>query len=258
MTYSAFPTASFAATGSSGASDPVASFVESVESGSSNANPFGGTSTGSGGSGDAALELLLLEFLLSITNPSGSGMDMPQMPSMPYSSGGGVRTASYRSNSGSTSGSSASTQGDANVKRAGSGNPAGIAEGELHQSAASIMQNQDVPMQKGVDTTVCCANFASACLEKSGEIPASQHTNLVSTLHSELQQDGWHGESRSAAKPGDICIVGNDEHVEIVASNDNGRITLVGSNNTQGGSGPQEVSYDTYTGNQGDVTFLSQ
>ncbi|MFS2021823.1 hypothetical protein ACEN88_35330, partial [Massilia sp. CT11-108] len=74
----------------------------------------------------------------------------------------------------------------------------------------------------------------------------------------ELKGDGWRTVSRGEAKPGDICIVGDDEHVEIVASNENGRITLIGSNNTQGGSGPQVVSYDTYTGNRSDVTFLSE
>ena len=253
MAYSALPTLADATGAYSGASDPVAPFMQSIGSGSS----YSGLSSGasSGLFDDGSLDLLILEFLLSLTNPSSSGSGMPSMPSMPaMSSGSGVRTASY---SGSASGSTGA-QGDANVTPAGSGNPAGIAEGELHQSAASIMQNQSVPMDKGVDTTVCCANFASACLVKSGAIPASQHTNLVSTLHSELEHDGWHSESRSAAKPGDICIVGSDEHVEIVAKNDNGRITLVGSNNTGGGSGPQVVSYDTYTGNQGDVTFLSE
>jgi hypothetical protein len=256
MAYSALPTLADSTSGYSGASDPVAPFMQSIESGGSYSGLSSGTSSGL--FDDGSLDLLILEFLLSLTNPSSSGSGMPSMPSMPsMSSGSGVRTASYSSSASSAS-SGTGAEGDANVTRAGSGNPAGIAEGQLHQTAASLMQNQNVPMDKGVDTTECCANFASACLVKSGEIPASQHTNLVSTLHGELEHDGWHSESRSAAKPGDICIVGSDQHVEIVAANDNGRITLVGSNNTQGGSGPQAVSYDTYTGNQGDVTFLSE
>lgn len=177
-----------------------------------------------------------------------------------YGGGGGFAPASHvgRQSSGGGSAAGSAQQGDSNVKRAGSGNPAGIAEGLLNTSAANIMQNQQVPMDKGIPTDVCCANFASACLVKAGELPDSQHTNSVGTLAGELKGDGWHDVSRSQAKPGDVCIVGGDEHVEIVASNDNGRITLVGSNNTDGGSGPQVVSYDSWTGNQDDVQFLSQ
>jgi hypothetical protein len=205
---------------------------------------------------DDALQQLLaaLMEIMSESSSSGSGG---------YGggagSGGGFAPASHAArSSGGSSGGGTGQQGDLNVKRAGSGNPAGIAEGLLNTSASNIMQNQQVPMDKGIPTDVCCANFASACLVKAGELPESQHTNSVGTLDSELKGDGWHDESRSQAKPGDVCIVGGDEHVEIVASNDNGRITLVGSNNTEGGSGPQVVSYDNWTGNQGDVQFLSQ
>lgn len=271
MTYSAFSTLSYPAGGYMGAADPSSQFTRSVVA-QPNAWTNAGTGTAfvsgnsagwnsSGGFGDNALEQLFLQFLLSITSPSqeSSGMPMPSMPSLP-SSGGGVAQASYRrsSGTGSVSSGGAVERGDPNVRPGGSGNAAGVAQTQLHKSAASIMADQGVPMDKGVDTTVCCANFASACLVKSGKISESQHTNLVSTLHSELKGDGWRTVSRSEAKPGDICIVGADEHVEIVASNENGRITLIGSNNTQGGSGPQVVSYDTYTGNRGDVTFLSE
>jgi hypothetical protein len=61
--------------------------------------------------------------------------------------------------------------------------------------------------------------------------------------------------SRNEATPGAVCIKGGDQHVELVAKNENGTVTLIGSNN-QGGSGPQVVSYDGSTGNKGDVEFL--
>lgn len=209
---------------------------------------------------DDALQQLLAA-LMEVMSESSSSDGAPSGAGYGGGSGGGggftpARHASSSSGGGSPAGSG--QQGDMNVKRAGSGNPAGIAEGLLDTSAANIMQNQQVPMDKGIPTDVCCANFASACLVKAGELPDSQHTNSVGTLAGELKGDGWHDESRSQAKPGDVCIVGGDEHVEIVASNDNGRITLVGSNNTDGGSGPQVVSYDNWTGNQDDVQFLSQ
>ncbi|AFT89900.1 hypothetical protein [Paraburkholderia phenoliruptrix] len=270
MTYSAFSTLSYPAGGYTGAADPSSLFTRSIiaqpNAWASSGGNFGNFGGGAGanwnspGGGDNALEELFLQFLLSITSPSqgSSGMPMPSMPSLPGS--GGVTQASYRRSSGAGSTDSGGTveRGDPNVRPAGSGNAAGVAQTQLHKSAASIMADQGVPMDKGVDTTVCCANFASACLVKSGKISETQHTNLVSTLHSELKGDGWRTVSRGEAKPGDICIVGDDEHVEIVASNENGRITLIGSNNTQGGSGPQVVSYDTYTGNRSDVTFLSE
>lgn len=147
--------------------------------------------------------------------------------------------------------------GDSNVAAVSGGNPAGIAQSVRGQSAASLMENQDVPMDRGVPTTECCANFVSACLEKAGLLPASEHSNSVATLYQTLKNRGWRNVSRSQAKPGDVCIVGGDQHVELVASNKNGRITLIGSNNPGGGPVPQVVSYDTSTGNAGDVQFLS-
>lgn len=158
----------------------------------------------------------------------------------------------------SETGVGTSAPGDSNVAPVGGGNPAGIAQGVRGQSAASLMASQRVPMDRGIPTDVCCANFVSACLVKAGLLPASAHTNGVAQLKSTLLNRGWHSVSRSNAKPGDVCIVEPGKHTEIVAKNDNGRITLIGSNNTQGGSGPQVVKYDTWTGNQGNVTFLSR
>lgn len=148
--------------------------------------------------------------------------------------------------------------GDSNVGPISGANPAGIAQSVRGQSAASLMSSQNVPMDRGIPTDVCCANFVSACLQKAGLLPASAHTNSVVTLDDTLRARGWRTVGRDQAKPGDVCIIGNDRHhVEIVASNKNGVITLIGSNNTQGGSGPQVVSYDPHSGNRGDVKFLS-
>lgn len=147
--------------------------------------------------------------------------------------------------------------GNSNVGAIGGGNPAGIAQGVLGQSAAHIMASQSLPMAQGIPTDVCCANFVSACLQKAGLLPASAHTNGVAELKSTLQNRGWRTVSRSEAKPGDVCIIGGSQHVEIVAKNENGTITLIGSNNTEGGSGPQVVSYDGSSGNRGNVQFLS-
>lgn len=231
-------------------------------------NPQGTQGSGNGQFDSALLQVLialLQELNQSISSNDGSVPTSGSVPTGGYGGGGGEGGGSYGSGSravGSTSTGSTSggpvQHGDSNVAPAGSGNPAGIAQGLLDHSAASIMANQNVPMDRGIPTDVCCANFVSACLTKAGELPESQHTNSVATLDSELKQDGWHTESRSQAKPGDVVIIGGDEHTEIVASNDNGRITLIGSNNTEGGSGPQVVSYDSASGNRGNVEFLSK
>lgn len=146
-------------------------------------------------------------------------------------------------------------QGDLKVGPLGARNPAGIAQGLLGHSAVSIMDGQQVPMHQGVDPTECCANFTSACLVKAGYLSPSEHTDLVSDLKSTLLQKGWRVVSRSEATPGAVCIEGGDRHVEMVAKNENGTVTLIGSNNP-GGTGPQVVSYDGSTGNGGDVEFL--
>ena len=144
--------------------------------------------------------------------------------------------------------------GDSNVGTIGGGNPAGIAQSVLGQSAASIMSSQKLPMHQGVPTNVCCANFVSACLTKSGLLPASEHTDNVSTLKSTLQNRGWRPVSRSEAKPGDVCIIGGDEHVELVAKNVKGCVTLIGSNNKPEG---QVVGLDGVSGNQGNVQYFT-
>lgn len=117
-------------------------------------------------------------------------------------------------------------------------NPAKIAEQLKGQWAADLMANQSVPMTKGVPTTVCCANFVSGCLQKAGLI--NFHSTAVADLQAKLQAQGWQVISPSEAKPGDVAIVNHGHHVELCAGNGN----LIGSNNTNGGSGPQQISDD--------------
>lgn len=136
-------------------------------------------------------------------------------------------------------------------------NAATVADTVKGDSADSLVASQKVPMDHGISDHTDCANFASGCLEAAGAIPKSQHTDSVSTLKDELlHKDGWHEESKSQVKKGDICIVGGDEHVEIVDGVKDGKVILVGSNNTLPG-GAQAVGTDSYTGNQGNVEFLS-
>ena len=139
------------------------------------------------------------------------------------------------------------------------GNPADIAEKLEGRSANSIVAHQDVMMDHGISDHVDCANFASGVLVKAGLIPASQHTDSVATLKSELlHKDGWHEVGKSGAKRGDVCIVGGDEHVEIVDHVDkNGNIVLIGSNNVLRDGG-QAVCKDSGTCNRDSVEILSK
>jgi GH24 family phage-related lysozyme (muramidase)/LysM repeat protein len=127
---------------------------------------------------------------------------------------------------------------------------AAVAERYKGQAAANLENSGKLPMTPGVDPTECCANFVSAVLIQSGQLSKGEHTNLVKDLNTELRNKGWHEVSLKDAKPGDVWICNGahgESHTEIVASNDNGKGTLIGSNNTNHGSGPQVVSYDTYS-----------
>lgn len=101
--------------------------------------------------------------------------------------------------------------------------------------------------QRGVDTGESCANFVSTMLKQSGQI--NWHTNLVSDLNSKLRAQGWHPVSLKDAKPGDVWICNGahgESHTEIVASNVNGKVTLIGSNNHPRPN-DQQINYDTYS-----------
>lgn len=113
----------------------------------------------------------------------------------------------------------------------------------LGQSASALMANTSdgLPMQAGIPNTVCCANFVSAVLIESGQLPPNLHTNSVSQLNATLRAQGWTEVPAGQAQPGDVVIIkgGGVSHTEIYA----GDGKMIGSNNTGGGSGPQEVSY---------------
>jgi len=101
--------------------------------------------------------------------------------------------------------------------------------------------------QRGVDTGESCANFVSTMLKQSGQI--NWHTNLVSDLNSKLRAQGWHPVSLKDAKPGDVWICNGahgESHTEIVASNVNGKVTLIGSNNHPRPN-DQQINYDPYS-----------
>jgi len=103
-------------------------------------------------------------------------------------------------------------------------------------------------MNPNVPSDVCCANFVSAVLQKAGLI--NFHTDLVSGSNSGdphaigtmLKARGWHVVDAAHAKPGDVCILNGGDHVELVASNNNGKVTLIGSNNINA-DGTQQISY---------------
>ena len=66
------------------------------------------------------------------------------------------------------------------------------------------------------------------------------HSNLVSDMESRLRAEGWRQVSASEARPGDVAILGGS-HTEFVDSNNNGAITLIGSNNANA-DGSQRIT----------------
>ncbi|OBB25646.1 hypothetical protein A5792_28295 [Mycolicibacterium peregrinum] len=127
--------------------------------------------------------------------------------------------------------------------------PVEIAKQYKGRWATDLMNNSDLPMQKGIDPTECCANFASAVLVKSGMLDPSEQTVSVNNLYNTLQSKGWQTvPAGQTPPPGAVAIfgAGHDQHVEFVESSTGGNITLIGSNNTgAGGSGPQHVSEES-------------
>jgi len=98
-------------------------------------------------------------------------------------------------------------------------------------------------------TSESCANFVTSMLHKTGEI--NFRTLGVADLNNKLRARGWHTVSLKNAKPGDVWICNGahgESHTEIVASNHNGHVTLIGSNNHPVSSN-QQINYDTYSAN---------
>jgi len=106
---------------------------------------------------------------------------------------------------------------------------------------------QRAGVTKPCPTSESCANFVSSMLQQAGAI--NFHTLGVADLNSKLRARGWHTVSLANAKPGDVWICNGahgESHTEIVASNNNGHITLIGSNNHPVSSN-QQINYDSYS-----------
>jgi len=124
---------------------------------------------------------------------------------------------------------------------AGDGNVADIARSYLGQNASSLKtnSNDNLPMDPNCPSSECCANFVSAVLVQSGELPASLHTDSVDQLKTTLLSQGWTAVPASEAKAGDVVIMqgGGISHTEIVS----GPGQMIGSNNINA-DGSQKVS----------------
>ena len=131
---------------------------------------------------------------------------------------------------------------------------ADIAHSLLGRNASELKRSGAIPMNPNVPSNICCANFVSAVLQKAGLI--NFHTDLVTgsnsgvknALGTMLKARGWKVVPASQAKPGDVAIVNNGHHVELVHSNKNGKVTLIGSNNVNS-DGSQRISYGSPYGN---------
>ncbi|MGV8930833.1 MAG: LysM peptidoglycan-binding domain-containing protein [Luteimonas sp.] len=121
-----------------------------------------------------------------------------------------------------------------------------IAKQFLGRNASDLKISGQLPMESWVPNDVNCANFVTAVLQKAGLI--NFHDNTVSGTASRLQAQGWQRVPASQAKPGDVCILNNGGHIELVASNAGGNVKLIGSNNINA-DGSQQVSYGNPYGN---------
>jgi LysM repeat protein len=124
----------------------------------------------------------------------------------------------------------------------GSSDVAKIAEKYLGQNASSLKgnRNDNLPMNAGVPSNICCANFVSAVLTEAGKLPANLHTDSVAQLNTTLRARGWTPVPASEAKPGDVVIIqgGGVSHTEIVS----GPGQMIGSNNVNA-DGTQKISH---------------
>lgn len=139
------------------------------------------------------------------------------------------------------SGSTGGVGGVGGTPGAGDGSVADIARSYLGQNASSLKtnSNDNLPMDPNCPSSECCANFVSAVLVQSGELPANLHTDSVEQLKETLQSRGWTAVPASEAKAGDVVIMqgGGISHTEIVS----GPGQMIGSNNINA-DGTQKVS----------------
>lgn len=173
-------------------------------------------------------------------------------------SGNGNGTSGTQGTSGTTGTSGTSgTQGTSGTASVTGNEVADLAASFLGRNASELKRSGDLPMNPNVPNNVCCANFVSAVLQKAGLL--NQHTDLVSgssktgmgnpaSIGAILKKLGWEVVPASQARPGDVAIVNNGGHVELVHSNDNGKIKLIGSNNVNP-DGSQRISFGNPFGN---------
>ncbi|MDP5279614.1 phage tail tip lysozyme [Sphingomonas sp. DG1-23] len=125
----------------------------------------------------------------------------------------------------------------------GSSDVARIAEKYLGQNASALKVNRNdaLPMNAGVPSNVCCANFVSAVLTEAGKLPGNLHTDSVAQLNTTLRNRGWTPVSAAEARPGDVVIIqgGGVSHTEIVS----GPGQMIGSNNVNA-DGSQRISHN--------------
>ena len=131
-------------------------------------------------------------------------------------------------------------------------NAAAVAEQYLGQNASSLRgdRSDNLPMQAGIPTNVCCANFVSAVLVEAGQLPPGQQTASVQTLKETLQSNGWTQVPASQAQRGDVVIQqgqwpggGRASHTQIVS----GPNQTIGSNN-RNSDGSQRVTTGSLSG----------
>ncbi len=122
-------------------------------------------------------------------------------------------------------------------------NAAAIAQQFLGENASELKRSGKLPMDPNVPSNICCANFVSACLQKAGLLPDNLHTNSVSQLNQTLRSRGWHEVDAAHAKPGDVVIIQSNgvSHTVMVEKNENGKLTLIGSNN-RNADGSQRIT----------------
>jgi hypothetical protein len=197
---------------------------------------FGSGSSSSSSGND--LETLFLEMLLAEMLSDGSDPSLLNgLSGLGGNNGGGgnYQLADYTPSSSTSVGSGQPVGKTANA--------ASLAEQYLGWDESRLQADR---VDESAPYGESCADFVSSMLQKSGLI--NWHTNLVSDLATQLPAQGWRQVSLADAKPGDVWIcngANGESHTEIVASNNNGRVTLIGSNNVS--SDMQQVSYDSYS-----------
>jgi hypothetical protein len=124
-----------------------------------------------------------------------------------------------------------------------------IAKQYLGRNAGDIKYGKDAvgkAMQDWVPNNVNCANFVSATLIASGQLPANQGSAGVIDLMGKLDRNGYSRISLKDAKPGDVVSMKTNggQHVVLFAGWENGKAKFIGSNNVNA-DGSQRVSYTT-------------